>query len=154
MKSDDFFCKHNMLFQKRKIDIAFIDGSHEYDQVIRDIKNCLNFLSKDGIIILHDCNPYTAEQAYPPDKRITNAWMGEVWKAIVYFRSYYHKLNIFVLDIDCGLGVITRGKPHKVLTYSIDNIKDLSYKDLEKNRVEILNLKNIEYFNEFLKGAV
>lgn len=152
MKSDDFFIKHNRLFKNSKIDIAFIDGLHEYNQVIRDVNNCLNFLSKNGVIVLHDCNPDSMEHAYPPEKRITNVWFGDTWKAIVYFRSYRQDLNVFVLDSDCGLGVITRGKPDKMLMYSMDSIKDLSYNDLEKDRVEMLNLKSVEYFEgNFLK---
>ena len=107
MTSDDFFSANSSMFKKKKIDVAFIDGLHEHKQVIRDINNCLDFLSKKGVIVLHDCNPTTALMATPFDSlttsekkcsRWTKFWSGDVWKAIVYFRSQRNDLNIFTLN--------------------------------------------------------
>ena len=47
MTSDEFFYNNN-----DKFDIIFIDGLHQYEQVIKDVKNSLNCLTKNGII---DC---------------------------------------------------------------------------------------------------
>ena len=38
-----------------------------------------------------------------------------------------------------------------MLKYSTQEIQKLSYKDLEKNRTNLLNLKGQEYFEEFIK---
>lgn len=152
MSSDYFFRKHSKLFKKRKIDIAFIDGLHEYNQVIRDVNNCLNNLNNNGIIVLHDCNPKAEKVTRPRSEimgEITERWMGDVWKAIVYFRSCRDDLNVFVLDADSGIGIITKGRPERLLTYSMDDITNLSYRDLEKNRVEMLNLKSQEQLENF-----
>src|SRR5665647_2354979 len=60
--SDDFFKEDApKLLSKKKIDICFIDGMHEFDFVLRDTLNTLKYLDDDGVIILHDCNPLTAE---------------------------------------------------------------------------------------------
>lgn len=48
MKSDVFFRTQHQVFRKRRIDIAFVDGLHEYRQVMRDVNNCLNHLSEGG----------------------------------------------------------------------------------------------------------
>ena len=146
------------MFEKRKIDAAFIDGLHEYKQIIRDVNNCLKFLNEDGVIILHDCNPRSALIATPfdllePVKKLsewTGAWTGDVWKAIVYFRSINNNLNIFVLDCDWGLGIITKGAAERMLTYSLEDIEKLSYEDLKKNKEDLLNLKELKYFDKFL----
>lgn len=154
MESDEFFHKYSKLFKKNRIDIAFIDGLHEYNQVIRDVNNCLNYLNEGGIIVLHDCSPPSEEAALPLDKILGRkhwVWMGDVWKSIIYFRSCRHDLNVFVLDIDCGLGIITRGEPDSLLTYSPEGISGLLYQDLEKDRSDMLNLKNATFLERFLK---
>lgn len=40
------------------VDLVFIDGSHEFDDVCRDSKNALNVLSDRGVIVWHDVTPY------------------------------------------------------------------------------------------------
>lgn len=59
MTSDDFFINQENISSivKRGIDVVFIDGLHEYTQVMRDVDNCLHYLNRDGYIVLHDCNP-------------------------------------------------------------------------------------------------
>ena len=41
-----FLFKTQMNLKKGKIDVAFIDGWHTYDQSLKDFKNCLNHLRK------------------------------------------------------------------------------------------------------------
>ncbi len=142
--SDDFFVQDAKEFEKGKIDVAFIDGWHTYDQSLKDFKNCLNHLSDKGVIILHDCNPTTPEMASEK-----SAW--EVWKTIVYIRSNYKDLNAFVLDRDYGMGITLKGPQENMLSYTPEEIKNMTYADLEKNRKNLLNLKSSDYFDEFLK---
>ena len=56
--SDDFFAllesKELNLSPTYKWDVIFIDGLHISTQVEKDIKNSLNHLSENGVIILHD----------------------------------------------------------------------------------------------------
>ena len=48
-KVPEFLEKNNLLF-----DLIFIDGCHDYDIALLDIKNTMNFLSNDGILIVDD----------------------------------------------------------------------------------------------------
>jgi hypothetical protein len=162
MTSDMFFQKYAYRLEDLQgVDVAFIDGLHTYEQSLKDVINCLKFLKEDGIIVIHDCSPLSDAQAYPADSR-ENAenscqsdwigdWSGDVWKTIVFLRSTQKDLNIFVLDCDHGLGIITRGKSESTLEFSKADIDQLSYKDLERNRLKILNLKTTDYLQEFLK---
>jgi glycosyltransferase involved in cell wall biosynthesis len=153
LPSDEFFAGYASLFEKEKIDVAFIDGLHTFEQSLRDVENCLKFLSPCGVIVLHDCNPQSAPAASPqrPAASETRKWNGDVWKTIVYLRSQRKDLNIFVLDCDQGLGIIVKGEPENTLSYSKDEIVKMDYSFLENNREELLNLKNKDYFEEFLK---
>ena len=77
-------------------------------------------------------------------------WCGDVWKTIVHLRSTRKDLNIFVLDCDFGIGVVSKGSPDKWLDYSADQIKAMNFDDLNGNRDDLLNLKPQEYLYEFL----
>lgn len=54
MTTDDFFAT---VGNEKTWDIIFIDASHERDQVLRDFKNSLTRLNKNGTIIMDDINP-------------------------------------------------------------------------------------------------
>jgi hypothetical protein len=161
MTSDDFFANRGQYLSRLKgIDIVFIDGLHTHEQTLKDVENCLTYLNKDGVIIMHDCNPATEIQASPADDREQaadvrlhgkkQAWSGDVWKTIAHLRSKRKDLNVFVLDCDHGVGIVTHGQPDNLLAFSEQSIKDLSYSDLAKDREHILNLKPPDYLQKFL----
>jgi len=159
IKSDEFFSRLAPSFlRKKKIDICLIDGMHEFRYALNDVINTLDYLDQDGIIIMHDCNPQTAEAECSfsdwEKRGFTGLWNGDVWKVIVYLRALRNDLNIFVADCDHGLGVITRGKNENPLQgfKSFEEIDALSYKDLESNRTGLLNLKSVSYLNKFYQN--
>ncbi|MFH1427409.1 MAG: class I SAM-dependent methyltransferase [Patescibacteria group bacterium] len=157
MTSDEFFARRASIFSKNKIDVAFIDGLHTFEQSLNDVENCLKYLSQNGVIIMHDCLPASEAAACPSSlgAKKMNSWQGEwcgdVWKTIVNLRSQRDDLNIFVLDTDRGIGIIKRGQAENKLNFSETEINKMDYNDFEKNKKEFLNLKPVEYFNDFLK---
>ena len=162
MTSDDFFHKQQELLLRTRPGIVFIDGLHTYEQSLKDVQNALNFLRDGGMIIMHDCNPLTEAAAFPAQSfehakslnipGFAGEWNGDVWKTILHLRSNRHDLNIFVLDCDEGLGIITKGVPGNTLHFSPEEIQGLSYRDLDANRERFLNLRNLEYFHEFVQA--
>ena len=136
--SDDFFKKNESFY-----DIIFIDGLHLEHQVDKDIMGSLKFLSKDGFIIMHDCNPptefhqrenYEVNGKFPP-------WNGTVWKSFVKLRLTNPNLEVCCVNCDWGVGVIKKG------TSSIFNFSgNLDFNFLEKNRNELLNLVSVNSF--------
>lgn len=161
MTSEEFFKKKKKLIAKTGLDVVFLDGLHTYKQTLKDTLNSLDYLNENGIIILHDCNPENEMVAYPAKSqehyvslKISNGsklWTGDVWKTIPYLRAVRKDLSIFVLDCDFGLGIITKTGSNKDFPYSLKKVEKFTYKDLEKDRTKILNLKAPEYFYEFLK---
>lgn len=131
MTSDQFF---NKLDKNKKWDIIFIDGLHHYDQVNKDIKNCLNHLNKNGFIVLHDCNPIKYENQLIPRKK-QGTWNGDVWKSIVEFRKINTEFGCLVLDCDEGLGIISKNIPINNIEYN-----EIDYYELDKNREKYLGL--------------
>ena len=161
MDSNTFFEKESARLSRYGLDVAFIDGLHTFPQSLRDVQNALRYLNENGIIILHDCNPLSEIAALPAEsireiqkmnpQGFTGTWNGDVWKTVVYLRATRRDLHVFVLDCDFGLGVITKGAPESVLEYSAEELQNLSYNDLSKDRQLILNLKDVNYLEGFLK---
>ncbi|MDC1112212.1 class I SAM-dependent methyltransferase [Candidatus Pelagibacter sp.] len=134
--SDDFFISNEEIF-----DIIFIDGLHIYNQVKKDIANSLNFLSDDGIILLHDCLPNTVyDQAIP---RCKMNWNGDVWKAIVEVRT---KKNVdsYTCYADQGIGVIFKRPNKNLLDLKINKFSKLKFKDYFFNYKNYMNLISFE----------
>ena len=71
--SDAFFKNraHEVLAAE-SIDVALIDGLHEFRQALRDFTNLEPFMRKDGVVILDDCNP----RAPSEDRRYRSAAPG------------------------------------------------------------------------------
>ena len=130
--SDDFF-KNNEI----KFDLIFIDGLHYYEQVKKDIENSLIALKPDGLILLHDCLP--SRQSHQAVPRYRGRWTGDVWKAIVEFRTK-ENLNIFTILMDMGISVIQKKKNDKLLKIKNQNFKNLKFKDFFYNHKEYMNI--------------
>jgi len=50
---------------------------HEYEFALRDVENTLKYLSDDGIIIMHDYNPVTKEEACPFEEWKAKGFKGQ-----------------------------------------------------------------------------
>ena len=159
--SDDFFASHSEHLKDNKPSIVLVDGLHTYEQSLRDVLNSLSVLENNGVVLMHDCNPLTETAAYPADSighakslnlpDYEGVWNGDVWKSIVHLRSLHRDLEVFVLDCDHGIGVVMKRKPGETLKYSAQEIHDLSYHDLQANRDQLLNLKQPQYFDDFIR---
>lgn len=154
MTSDDFFATEApRLYRDKKIQLALVDGMHQYEYALRDVENIINFAANDVVIILHDCNPATKEAASTFDEWKSNnfsyQWNGDVWKAIVHLRSLRKDLTSFVLDTDFGLGVVVRKPNTRPLSFSREQIAKLTYEDLNTHREEWLDLRPAAWFHEY-----
>ena len=130
MTSDTFFSEN-----KRVYDLIFIDGLHEYEQVYRDITNALKVLQPNGTIVCHDMLPTTEiSQQYP---RATPCWNGNCWKAWVRLRQERKDLNMRVVDIDWGCGIIQFGE-QKVLAPIAE--EDMTFANYMENRQLWMNV--------------
>lgn len=140
MTSDDFFEKTSQHYY----DIVFVDGLHIFEQAYRDIVNSLKWLSPNGTIVVHDCNPVT--EITQRRERASDAWHGDVWKAIVKLRMEEIGLTIHTVDTDEGCAIIRRGS--QILLPSYQGEDPFNYSFLERRRREVLNLISVEEFRK------
>ena len=151
--SDAFF--HGPARRLAPFDVVFVDGLHTYDQAYRDIVNALAVLAPGGIVVVHDCNPASAAAAAPTlDQAVRAAgydgdWNGEVYRAIVRLRTR-DDLRVGVLDLDQGVGIVTRGAPATRLELSPEEVESLGYAELERDRSGLLGLRRPEDLQELL----
>ena len=165
MTSDLFFEKHAADVFQNGIDVAFVDGMHTYKYALRDVENCLKYLNEGGVIVVHDCNPLNFAIAYPINESYAEMqplidnleipgyngqWLGDVWKTLAHLRIAHKDLNIFTLDLDWGMGIITRGESKPLEGYTFEDIENGDYYTFETDRENILNLKHPKYLLQFL----
>jgi len=136
--------------ESKVYDLIFIDGAHRWENVIRDFKNSINHLSRNGLIVFHDCNPLTetAQETIPTH----GPWNGCVWKAFVALRAEYREyFDMMTIDTDEGLGFAYRYRDFPHLPKTKVHLKfikpeNMSYNFLETNRREALSLLSLSQF--------
>jgi len=85
-------------------------------------------------------------QIVPRQQPGSTEWTGDVWKAWVKLRATKPDLKMYVIDTCTGCGIIRKGKQETI------NIPgELTYKVLDENRKEFLNLVDINFFLKDLK---
>jgi len=161
MTSDEFFQHHGDKFDGG-VDLAFVDGLHNYAQSLRDVENCLRHLRPGGVVLMHDCYPREEAMAVPAPSREEarkmnvpgwkEQWTGDVWKTVVHLRSTRNDLKVCVLDCDFGIGVVVPvdvGPSHagpnragRLLGYSADEIPELPYAELAGDPKSLLDLRH------------
>ncbi len=156
MTSDDFFSAlraGSVLEPEVRFDVIFVDGLHLADQVKRDIHNSLDFLTPEGIIVMHDCNPPTEWHAREnhefKNSPAGSFWNGTTWKAFLHFRSD-PTVKSCCIDADWGVGLISR---YYDLGDAIPTKNEFyEYHVMAQNRRELLNLIDFEKLKTIVKG--
>jgi len=143
--TSDFFFSQN----KRKFDCIFIDGLHEYKQVCKDIQNSLDCLEDNGIILLHDSLPATIHQQAVPRYKII--WNGDVWKAVVNFRTKLD-CDIVTCKIDHGVSVVRKVKNKKKLEIDIKNFQNLKFEEFYNNYENYLRVLDYENVIKYIQN--
>jgi Methyltransferase domain len=94
--SDEFFDRQDLAdLLGGPVALAFIDGLHLFEQVLRDFANLERSSDSQTVILLHDCLPFDAETA--GRERTTDFYSGDVWKATLAIRRSRPELNMAVV---------------------------------------------------------
>lgn len=122
--TSDAFFEHgsDALLAGKRIDLAFIDGMHLFEFVLRDFINIERHASPASVVVIDDVFPNHPRQARR--ERSTQVWTGDVWKIVWCLREYRPDLAFLTLDTaPTGLLVIFGLDPqNKVLSERYEEI--------------------------------
>ena len=142
--SDEYFRDHGPgELAAYSVNVALADGFHEFRQTLRDVFNLERFMSPNGVVYIHDCNPPTRAHAEDIHANDGN-WNGDVWKVAYYLQHFRPDLKYFTLDCDWGLGVVSRfsANPPAPEERHVELVAALDYEVLASDRKRILNLES------------
>jgi hypothetical protein len=113
------------------LDVAFLDGMHLFEFLLRDFIHTEKLCHWRSAILLHDCLPPNieiAERDYRPHLRTDEmwriCWTGDVWKLIPILQHYRPDLRLTLFDAPpSGLVMVTGLDPEsRVLERSYSEI--------------------------------
>ena len=121
--SDAFFEAHDpVALLGRPIDMAFLDGMHLAEFLLRDFINTERCCTADSVIVMHDCLPPNFEvasrnfAARPRSGPFAQWWAGDVWRVVPTLRRHRPDLKISILDAPpTGLVVVENLDPTSTL---------------------------------------
>ncbi|RAI17676.1 hypothetical protein SAMN06265338_10929 [Rhodoblastus acidophilus] len=96
-QSSDAFFQSGVLerLAPEGVDLAFLDGMHLFEFLLRDFANAERRSRGNSLIAMHDCFPLNAEMTERvhafetrKDKTFAGWWTGDVWKIIPILRKY------------------------------------------------------------------
>lgn len=121
MPSDRFFAAHDpVALLGGPVDIAFLDGMHLYEFLLRDFMHVERHCRPNSVVLIHDCIPTDAHVARrrPDDLSLAGRsatpdwWAGDVWKAIAILQRYRPELRMHGYGAPpTGLVVVTGLNP-------------------------------------------
>lgn len=124
--SDDFFESGLLAKAGIRFGLAFLDGMHLYEFLLRDFFNTERFMAPDGRIVMHDCMPWNSNMANRDRSTVkSRAWTGDVWKIVPILKQYRPDLKVTLFDAaPTGLVVVENLDPtNRVLQENYDDIR-------------------------------
>ena len=93
-------------FACSSLSLAFIDGLHTFEQVLKDFINVERYADSNTVVLIHDCLPVASILATPVPE--TSLWCGDVWKIIPCLMQTRPDLRVSVIPTQpSGLAMVT-----------------------------------------------
>jgi LPS sulfotransferase NodH len=117
MSSDSFFANYDpKALLHGPIDLAFLDGMHLFEFLLRDFIHTERACHAGSVIVLHDCvplDPFMATRDVGDQKSRSRSryplwWTGDVWKLVPILHHYRSDLTVTLFDSPpTGLALVT-----------------------------------------------
>ncbi|MQA73290.1 MAG: class I SAM-dependent methyltransferase [Solirubrobacterales bacterium] len=142
LPSDEFFARHDLDdLLGAKVALAFIDGLHLFEQVLRDFVHLERHSDPATVILLHDCLPF--DEPTSRREQTMDFYSGDVWKAALALRRRRPELEMMtvrtaptglcmVRGLDAGSRRLEKELPEIVSAY-----RDLDFDYYSAHRAEM-----------------
>jgi hypothetical protein len=113
MASDDFFRTENpaATLEGHPLDLAFIDGLHEFTQVVRDLEHVERWAHPGTIVVIDDVLPRNTWEASLTWHE--GAWTGDVWRIVPFLREHRPDLRCSLVNVwEAGALIVSELNPH------------------------------------------
>lgn len=144
--SDQFFDQGQLeqTWGEVPFDMAFIDGLHLFEQVLRDFINLEQRSHENSVIFIHDSLPINIAGA--ERERTTMVWTGDVWKVLACLKAIRPDLEIVNFPVrPSGLAMVRKlDRNSKVLATQFDalvaHFMDAKLPESMPERFHLLNV--------------
>lgn len=129
--SDDFFASGFLDRTGIRVDLAFLDGMHLFEYLLRDFINAERYMVRGGRVLMHDCLPFNGAMTVRNRDRLDVPWTGDVWKILPILAAYRPDLKVSPLNASpTGLVLVENFDPaNEALSENYDRIVE-EYMDL------------------------
>jgi hypothetical protein len=132
MTSDNFFRSETLsTYFSNGPDIAFLDGMHLFEFLLKDFINTEKACHKRSVVLMHDCLPLSsrmAERGYRggsvEEGTYQWAWTGDVWKMLPILKRYRPDLHVRLVDCP-PTGVVAISNLNPTSTVLSDNFESI-----------------------------
>lgn len=149
MTSDTFFA--SVAHKYESFDAVYIDGLHTFEQVFRDLINCLSYCHNDTVILIDDTIPvniFAFQKSHKDAKRLreehgiqNRSWMGDVCKVVIAIKEFMPGWSYVTFPGHGQTALVRRGrKDFSTSINSLEAISRLSY-------INFLTLRDEGAFN-------
>lgn len=141
--SDAFFARIGDTLPAGQVDLAFVDGMHEFTHALRDFMNVEAHATPRTVIAIHDTIPFDEITQRPERER--SFYTGDVWKTVAALRRYRPDLTVVTLPaaptgltlvIGCDPGNRTLWERYDEITAEIGA---MPYEEFDADRHRHLN---------------
>jgi hypothetical protein len=117
LTSDEYFRDHDPrdLFGA-PVDVAFLDGLHLFDFLLRDFINTEKVCHAGSVVMLDDCLPANiemTEREHQPELRkdigLASWWTGDVYKVVSVLREYRPDLELMPVNVSPTGSIVIQG---------------------------------------------
>lgn len=140
----------------RLFDVIYLDGLHTFEQTLRDLMNAINFLRRDGVIVIDDIMPTSYHSSLPdPEEAVAIRtaiqstdynWMGDVYRLVHFIQSFLPRFDYATVADNHGQIVMWRGTRDAGLFVErrVEDIARLEFRQILLQRQAFNILPNAE----------
>lgn len=154
LESDAYFAA--LAGHAHPFDVIYLDGLHTLEQTLRDLMNAIDFLRRDGVIVIDDVWPDSYHASLPSVEDMVTvrhaigatdtSWMGDTYRLVHFIQSFLPRFDYATVAENHGQLVMWRGKrdPALVVRRQVEDIARLEFRHIVRQRASFNFLPNAE----------